>query len=102
MQVEGGGHKKTLYDEGFFETFGFIDPNTKIGRTSTGQLTMVVYGLPEFIGNWTITQIYQEIMTPQLYGVNIEFTLEILKDSSSDASIAEEAKKAIEDKIKAD
>lgn len=38
---------------------------------------MVVIGDQKYIGNWTITQEYQEIGTPQLYGVNITFIVEV-------------------------
>ena len=91
MILEGGGKKFSMLDPGFFKAFPFINLDAKFTVNSSGRSSVVVIGDKDYLGNYTVTQIYQELGTPELYSLNITFVIEILPDSSDDASISETA-----------
>jgi hypothetical protein len=59
--------------------------------SSSGRSSAVIIGDKDYLGNYTVTQMYQELGTLELYALNITFVIEILPDSSDDASISETA-----------
>jgi len=80
-----------MLDSDFFDTFPFINLDAKFTMSSTGRSSVVVIGDKDYLGNYTVTQIYQELGTLELYACNTTFVIEILPDSSDDASISETA-----------
>jgi len=89
--LEGGGKKLGMLDPDFFKTFPFISLDAKFTFSSSGRPSIILIGDKDHLGNFTVTQMYQEFGTPELYALNITFVIEILPDSSGDASISETA-----------
>lgn len=77
VHVENEDFKSSLFEADFFDKFGFVSLDSKVTLNSAGNPSIVLIGEPEYVGNWTITQEYQEIGTPQLYGINVTFSIEI-------------------------
>ena len=80
-----------MLDPDFFDTFPFVSLDAKFTMSSTGRSSVVIVGDKDYLGNYTVTQIYQELGTLELYACNTTFVIEILPDSSDDASISETA-----------
>ena len=81
----------TMLDPDFFDTFPFFSLDAQFTVSSSGRSSVVVMADKDYLGNYTVTQTYQELGTPELYFCNITFVIEILPDSSDDASISETA-----------